>query len=963
MKILFTIVISLLVIHSVCAQERTISGRLTSTDDGTPLPGINIAIKGTSSGTTTDADGNYSINVPIGSILVFSFIGMQSREVMVTEDNLQPVSSGKKNSIEKRAEKKRNILPIPKSLYQDSVPKNTLGLAVLTSESPSYSTRSKIDPTAIRAIKKLGNSYFIKSDTDPVRRTGFGLQFSSSLSFERINRLPSFQDTYAQGQPVGGSYQWIGADQQEIFSWGPNIQTLRFDASSYPFDSHGRLVAAGSGKGQQSKKYDALSFFKTGSSNVNEIMLALPGPKSSTLLFDVENRRRTGIIPNSEYRKTNIGTSLRNFRLSAHLNMNGSISYNQSNGNLLSRGANLASIVGSVFRTPATFDNSNARSPKAALNAKESYELAGTQRSHAPGIADNPYGLANELPDNEKTQRAMGFLNLHYTSPENHFSFVFNANLDKQWNENIFGIAPGYSGFKTGRLTDRQEQQTFVNAVITPAYRFNFSESDLKVSLSYQTQYTDRGLKRTDGFGFSADLFGRMGESDSLTMLTRELSRTTHEIIVGAQYEYETWLNVRLSNRNYFSSTVNYNQFNNIFPSGSLSVNLDELIYLWPIDHLKLYASGSRTLRESPLLYSNWSYQSTNVPLESYTSFYESNELFFTENLAPENETKFEAGLKLRSLNSQLTLEASYFNNLTENFIAPRNSALGFSLSNLATIKNHGATISAGYFAYMNNATWGTDLRWSKYNTLVQELHSSEEWIPVAGFESVQSVLAAGQPLGAIYGTTFIKNSEGKKIIGPDGFPVEDVNLKMIGNPIPDWMLGWSGYVRWKRFNFSFLFDYKHGGDIWNGTRSALDYLGRSATSGSERNLVNYIFDGVDVDGDPNAAQVIFSDPARPLAENRWVRYGWDGVGEDYIEDGSWLRLSELVLSYAILNASQSKVKEIRFSLIGRNLFLITPYTGVDPAATLFGYSTANGLDFFNTPSTRSYGAQITIKI
>ncbi len=69
------------------AQSRTISGRLTA-KDGSPLPGVSIIIKGTQIGTVTDVNGNYSIDAPIGSTLVFSFIGMTTKELVVTEDKL-----------------------------------------------------------------------------------------------------------------------------------------------------------------------------------------------------------------------------------------------------------------------------------------------------------------------------------------------------------------------------------------------------------------------------------------------------------------------------------------------------------------------------------------------------------------------------------------------------------------------------------------------------------------------------------------------------------------------------------------------------------------------------------------------------------------------------------------------------------------------------------------------------------
>jgi TonB-linked SusC/RagA family outer membrane protein len=66
------------------AQERTVSGRITSTEDGSPLPGVNVILKGTTTGTATDVEGRYSISVPsTGATLVFSFIGLKSQEVEV----------------------------------------------------------------------------------------------------------------------------------------------------------------------------------------------------------------------------------------------------------------------------------------------------------------------------------------------------------------------------------------------------------------------------------------------------------------------------------------------------------------------------------------------------------------------------------------------------------------------------------------------------------------------------------------------------------------------------------------------------------------------------------------------------------------------------------------------------------------------------------------------------------------
>jgi TonB-linked SusC/RagA family outer membrane protein len=75
------------------AQERTVSGRVTSTEDGSSLPGVNVVIKGTTNGTVTDSDGNFKLTVPSsGGALVFSFIGLQTSEVVIGDRSVVDVS-------------------------------------------------------------------------------------------------------------------------------------------------------------------------------------------------------------------------------------------------------------------------------------------------------------------------------------------------------------------------------------------------------------------------------------------------------------------------------------------------------------------------------------------------------------------------------------------------------------------------------------------------------------------------------------------------------------------------------------------------------------------------------------------------------------------------------------------------------------------------------------------------------
>lgn len=93
-RILLVWIISL-VAQTSWAQERVVTGKVTSQEDGSPLPGVNVVLKGTTNGGVTDADGNYKINVPAkGGVVVFSFIGLQTQEIDIGERAVVDVALG-----------------------------------------------------------------------------------------------------------------------------------------------------------------------------------------------------------------------------------------------------------------------------------------------------------------------------------------------------------------------------------------------------------------------------------------------------------------------------------------------------------------------------------------------------------------------------------------------------------------------------------------------------------------------------------------------------------------------------------------------------------------------------------------------------------------------------------------------------------------------------------------------------
>src|SRR6185436_19997955 len=92
MRKLLLLVFSLSILSTAVAQDRVITGKVTSTADALPMPGVDVVVKGTTNGTVTDQDGAYRISVPSGGSLVFSFVGMLTQEIQIGDRSVLDIS-------------------------------------------------------------------------------------------------------------------------------------------------------------------------------------------------------------------------------------------------------------------------------------------------------------------------------------------------------------------------------------------------------------------------------------------------------------------------------------------------------------------------------------------------------------------------------------------------------------------------------------------------------------------------------------------------------------------------------------------------------------------------------------------------------------------------------------------------------------------------------------------------------
>ena len=212
-------------------------------------------------------------------------------------------------------------------------------------------------------------------------------------------------------------------------------------------------------------------------------------------------------------------------------------------------------------------------------------------------------------------------------------------------------------------------------------------------------------------------------------------------------------------------------------------------------------------------------------------------------------------------------------------------------------------------------------------------------------------------------GTAYQRDASGQILIGESGYPEIALQQGILGNPYPKWTASLFNRILYERFELSFLWEVRVGGKVWDGTKATLDYYGLSAETGEKRSVRNYVFEGNTPEGIPNTTQVDFANPNNNFQDNRWVRYGVCGVAEEYIEDGSWFRLRSLKACYTIDHFSINAIKKIKITLFANNIILLQKYSGVDPESALFGQPGGMGIDYFNMPSTRSYGISLELNL
>ena len=341
-----------------------------------------------------------------------------------------------------------------------------------------------------------------------------------------------------------------------------------------------------------------------------------------------------------------------------------------------------------------------------------------------------------------------------------------------------------------------------------------------------------------------------------------------------------------------------------------------------------------------------------------------------SRDLAPEMSYSWEIGMDIKFFDNKTRLDVAYYNTKVDNQIVTVrvSPSSGYILQtrNEGVITNQGVEFTLDQdIIKRKNFNWTMGLNFGLNRGKVVGLPEDVHEITGPQYGDVFTSAYLGGSTTALTGKDYQRNAAGQVIVDANGFPKINPNKnELIGNREAKFQAGLNSSMSIYGVQFSFLFDGRMGGDVLNVT-------GRNLISnGNHKILETYrgrqvVFNGVMEQVDENG-NVEYVPNTKPITLNQTnILNYFNQVSSNFIEDGSYIRLSYVTLGYdfAKLMKNQTALKTLKLNFTCNNVFLLTKYTGTDPvcnASTGQGGTGSAGIDNSPVPSTRSYNISLT---
>ncbi|WP_418176599.1 SusC/RagA family TonB-linked outer membrane protein [Alistipes finegoldii] len=979
-------------------RDDMIAGRVTD-QNGVPLVGVSILVKGSARGTTTDVSGRFVLRIEPGDVLVASYLGYESVEVAAdsrtgVEIRMQESSkaldavvvtalgikrSEKALSYNVQGVKGEDMNIVKDANFMNSLAGKVAGVSINASAG-GVGGATRVVMRGTKSISGNNNALYVIDGVPILNVTGgsvdseYGLAGGEGISdinpedIESVNVLTGPSAAALYGSAAANGVVLINTRKGSAGK--PKITVSNNTTFSSPFmmpefqNTYGNKIGIYASWGEKLAKpssFDPADFFNTGALVQNNVSLSTGNDRHQTYI-SAGTTNGTGILPNHEYSRYNFTfRSVTKFwRDRLTLDYGGSYII-QRNQNMSAQGKYFNPLT-AVYTFPRGEDFSTVQAYERFDTGRNMFLQYWPWGDQATNM-QNPYWVQYRNMRTNKRDRYMLNLNAKYQvndwldiAGRVRIDNTVGENEKKYWASTI----QLFAGENGSYFANKQHVKLFYGDVI--------ANVDKRLGKDFT-------LAANVGASWSrerSDLVGGGGKLDIANFFTlnniikeyrtleqnRKHSMLTVSAFANLELGWRSMLYLTATARNdWASSQSGTEQLSFFYPSVGLSAVVTEMVKLprW-ISFLKLRGSYAEVGSPLPQYLSSATYQ-----FNSSTGYYETYTRFVPDKLYPEMTRSWEVGMDLRLWQERLTLDITYYKSNTnkQTFQIPISGSSGYSsmvvqsgcVQNKGVEAVLGVKLRSGDFSY--NASFAYTLNRNKiksmvpyYTTLDGQVGSLNQ-ITKSNIDggAASFILREGGTMGDLWTKNVIKKDEDGNYLVNAGGKLEIAALSQkVGSVLPKYTLSMNNDFRYKGFRAGFQLHARVGGKVLSATQAYLDGYGVSKASAAARDK-----GGVPV----NQGKVD--------AETWYTTIGTGKVYSHYIYNAANIRLQEASIGYTLPKRWFRDVCSIDISLVGRNLWLIYCKAPFDPESASSTDTYYQGIDFFMQPSLRSYGFSVKL--
>lgn len=991
-------------ISSAQQQNGDISGRVTN-KEGVPLVGASVVVKGTSTGISTDAGGNYQLKAMPQEVLQVIYIGYKTQAIsvgtasvinIVLEDADLVISDVVVTALGIKREEKAlsysaqqvkggDITTIKDANFINSLNGKIAGVTI-NSSATGIGGATRVVMRGPKSITKDNNAFYVIDGVPIYNVNGGALELNnvyniqprgegiSDLNPDDIESMtiltgPSAAALYGANAANGailittkrgnvGKPQ-ITLSNQTTFSTPMKMHSFQNEYGNLPgvYSSWGKRLSP-----EEQTNYDPRNYFNTAVNIQSSASLSVGSEKNQTYI-SFANIEASGLLDNNDFEKNSI--SFRNTTSFLDDKFKLDVGYTlvlQNDQNMLSNGRFYNPLV-SLYTYPRSEPIEDLEMFETYNPLKEIY-VQNWKWGRAGLDMQNPLWMIHRNLQNNKKTRHMFNVNLNYKITDwldvagrvrmDHATGEFSRKLYAS-TDLLFAV--GDKGYYHSEKSEDTQKYADVMANINKRWgdfsfsaHFGGSISDIR----YSTEGGKGALRIIPNF-FSLQQIDPSGANSQI--IQSRWHEQTQSVFASAEVGWRSMLYLTLTGRNDWASALaNTKNKSFFYPSVGLSALIHEMVTMPKfIDYLKVrgsYASvGSAIPRNISIATLNFM---------ANTNQYAEKTIRPVNDLKPEMTTSWEIGLSAKLFQNKVNVDVTYYNSQTKDqtFLIPISSSSLYDRMYIQTgrVDNKGWELGLGYSNQWRDFSWSSRLTASTNENKVVELASNYfdeesgtyidlDRIEQGGVESLQNWITVGGTIGDLWTTSELARDANGYIYVDKGNLRVDTEYKKVGTSLPKWNLGFRNDFAWKNLSLGFMFSARFGGVVSSVTQAALDGMGVSQASADARNA-----GGISINNGIIEAQQWYETIGQGMVLSRYI-YKADNI-----------RLQELNVSYTLPARWFRNKMRLTTSFVGRNLLMIYCKAPFDPELTASTGTYFQGIDYFMQPSLRSLGFSVELK-